>query len=202
MKRKSAWELPETSDEEPIPGEDRDRRLMPDSGGQGDAQQLPSDPLPLPPPAGQEPFPNGVEDGAPADGNAGPAHAILPAERAARGSSFPRWSTPWGDLVYWEQKQSMAAHCECKGHDNCRLNAVLSKKPLGLLLAWLSHGVRHTETIKCRGNHMKIRATLGPEQGLAARRAARAWLQDQEGPAWDWLRSLEGEHVEEPLRIT
>ena len=96
----------------------------------------------------------------------------------------------------------MAAHCECKGHDNCRLNAVLSKKPLGLLLAWLSHGVRHTETIKCRGNHMKIRATLGPEQGLAARRAARAWLQDQEGPAWDWLRLLGGEGVEEPLRIT
>lgn len=130
----------------------------------------------------------GIEVVAPAGGG----HAGGP----GRGPAFRRWQTPWGELVHHAAKGSMAAHCPCNGHLRCRLNSVLTKQPLGLLIYWLQKQTLYLD----QPSHRDGRGECALD--YAGRQDARNWLESQQGEDWDRLRALEGgPGVQEPAHV-
>ena len=80
----------------------------------------------------------------------------------------------YGKLVYDKSRKSYGAHCDCLHHKKpCRANRVLSKLPIGYLIAWLLAG----EDPECR-DHEATKKQIGDEEPLSFERRldARNWF--------------------------
>ena len=74
------------------------------------------------------------------------------------------------------------------------MNAVVTKAPLGLLIAWMrdSHDNPTAARNLDHSTHLRDRRRLSQVDALPERQSARDWLRAQTGPEWDALRALEG----------
>lgn len=85
-----------------------------------------------------------------------------------------------GFLVYDVTGRKFDAHCGCRSHrglPKCHIHRVISKRPLGYLIAWLIAGREE----QSRGEHFAMRLERGDDDpvGFAARVQARALAKSQ-----------------------
>lgn len=129
--------------------------------------------------------------------NAGPRVVELSSRRLALALEVGDDGAPWeaiafseGKLVFDPYRLSYGAHC--KEHRGCKINRVLSKRPVGYLVAWLVA----SDQYGTEAEHKAAKSLSGPGQPLslqcrqdarsyfASLPGAQAWL-DREGPPKD-----------------
>lgn len=117
---------------------------------------------------------------------------------------WPHWRLgKYGYIVLDAQRDSLGAHCSITCHGLCRANKVLSRTPLGYLVAWLQRP-HDDPSMRTRANHTEIQRRLCSPAGYEARAAGRQWLREREQYA-DLLHlescyRLDGKD-DEPIRI-
>lgn len=123
-----------------------------------------------------------------------PAFASAEARRAAgpRGEAWQQLTFPdnLGTIVYNQAGGSLGAHCMHNGHGLCRFNRVLSKRPIGVLIAWLQDGPRHASGADHKARELSYSHT--------ERVAARQWFSGLEGAEECPAREADGSGEDEP----
>jgi hypothetical protein len=158
---------------------------------------VPPVPAPLPDPS--EPLGGDAPPGddPPPGGGGGGGHG-------ADANPWRTWNMPpWGKLVLNEKgpTPSLAAHCFKHGA-LCRVNRVMSKRPLGYLVAWLQ-AQNHVDCIS-RETHMhriKTLKALGEPLSLANRIPARALVEAMHPDLRALEPNAEGGLPQEPFNV-
>jgi hypothetical protein len=119
------------------------------------------------------------------------------AEDVATWDKFPVGS--YGKLVYDQAHKSYGAHCDCITHTKpCRANRVLSKLPIGYLVAWLIAG--HEDKYKTNFDHQMLKTSidLGEPLNLEHRERARKWFATLPGAAAVLAKESEFRKIGDP----
>jgi hypothetical protein len=135
--------------------------------GTGGEPALPLPAVPAPPPA---PVPvHGLGRGGRGGGGG---------RRGGPGAVWDKESTPWGDLVWNQQGQSLGAHCRIPSHGLCRCNRSLNAsrtkphagRPIAFLCVWMAIGDRFPD------QRSHVAAANGSMITLPLRLEMRLWV--------------------------
>lgn len=113
------------------------------------------------------------------------------------GDPWNHISFPGGKLVFDPFRMSYGAHCPA--HPSCRVNRVVSKRPIGFLVAWLSAADSYADAKAHR--QAKTRSAPGEPVCLERRQLCHDYFKELPGSA-EWLaREPPCDGQEEPDRI-